>query len=342
MDFVEDAFGQPHHEPWNYQAAGDHRPHHKHHKDFKEKHHKHHDEFASLDGEEKPHHRHHSHGEGHRRPENEQAQGQGEEEPHHRHHRQHRPGDEKAQTHGEDHYRAHGEDHHRAHGEGHHRAHGEGHRPHHQKEESENIEGTVQMFDGDHKKKFEPFCKAEDLISSSSVFEFSPEEFKRAGIFSGGFFDKGSHIILSKSTDTSLKNVRVKVTISAGRDDLAQEVKVSAFDHDGEYSVQVEHGYFHHPRRHSIKNAEEGAEEEKGPKKENCLIYDVAVEFPANLDYFDQLNVKAKGGAFKGGKGIEDVEFGSIRAAIGHGAVIFDVIIQTNCVKMFHLLMHFI
>lgn len=323
MDFVEDAFGQPHHEPWNYRAAGEHRPHHKHHKDFKEKHHKHHHEFASPDGEEKPHHRHHSHGEGHRHPENEHAQGQGEEESHHRHHR---PGDEKAQTHGE----------------GHHRAHGEGHRPHHQKEESENIEGTVQMFDGDHKKKFEPFCKAEDLISSSSVFEFSPEEFKRAGIFSGGFFDKGSHIILSKSTDTSLKNVRVKVTVSAGRDDLAQEVKVSAFDHDGEYSVQVEHGYFHHPRRHSIKNAEESSEEEKGPKKENCLIYDVAVEFPASLDYFDQLNVKAKGGAFKGGKGIEGIEFGSIRAAIGHGAVIFDVIIQTNCVKMFHLLMHFI
>lgn len=315
MDFVEDAFGQPHHDPWDSQVAEEHRPYHKHHKhDKHHKHHKNHDEFASLDDEEKPHHRHHPHGEGHRHPHHSHGKD------HHRPegediHRHHRPEDEEAQGHGEGHYRAHDED----------------HRSHHQKEE-------VQKFNGDHKKKFEPFCKAKDLISSSSIFDFSPEEFKRAGIFSGGFFDKGSHIILSKSTDASLKNVRVNVTVSAGRDDLAKEVKVSAFDHDGEYSVQVEHGYFHHPRHHAIKNAEA----EKGPKKENCLIYNVAVEFPANLDYFDQLNVKAKGGAFKGGKGIEGIEFGSIRAAIGRGAVIFDVITQTNCIRMFHLLMYFI
>ncbi|KAL9548447.1 hypothetical protein PS6_006609 [Mucor atramentarius] len=268
MEFVENAFGEPHHGAWDAYppppplAIDEPHHHHKHHKGHKggKHHHKHHHDNnespSAAEGDEKPHHRH---------------------GPHHKH-------------------------------------------------EDGKIEGAVQKFDGDHHKHYEPFCKAEDLISKSSVFEFSPEDFKRAGILSGGFFDKGSHIVLSKSSDASLKKVRVNVTVSAGREDLAQEVKVSAFDHDGEYSVQVEHGYFHHrPHHRAIKNIEENDHHHgDGPKKENCLIYDVNVEFPADLDYFDQLNVKAKGGFLKNGKGIEGVEFGSIRAAIGRGAVIFD------------------
>ncbi|KAF1799739.1 hypothetical protein V8B55DRAFT_1541114 [Mucor lusitanicus] len=240
--------------------------------------------------------------------------------PHHRHHKHHKDHkDHKGKKHHHEHHHDNG-DAPKGDEKPHHR--------HHHKHKGDKIDGAVQKFDGDHHKHhYEPFCKAEDLISKSSVFEFSPEEFKRAGILSGGFFDKGSHIVLSKSSDASLKNVRVNVTVSAGREDLGQEVKVSAFDHDGEYSVQVEHGYFHHPRHHrAIKDVEENDHHrgDHGPKKEDCLIYDINVEFPADLDYFDQLNVKAKGGFLKNGKGIEGVEFGSIRAAIGRGAVIFD------------------
>ncbi|KAI8639124.1 hypothetical protein BD408DRAFT_446231 [Parasitella parasitica] len=216
------------------------------------------------------------------------------------------------------HHHAQSSDHHGHHKDEQVHSHGEGHHcSQHHREES-----AIQKHDGGH-KKHEPFCKAEDLISKFSVFEFSPEQFKRAAIFSDGFFDRGSHIVLSKSTDDSLKNVRVNVTVSAGRDDLAQEVKVSAFDHDGEYSVQVEHGHFHRPHRYALQNIKKG-KKEKGHKKKNCLIYNVAVEFPSNLDYFDQLNVKAKDGFFKGDKDIEGVEFGSIKAGIGRGAIIFD------------------
>ncbi|KAI8643794.1 hypothetical protein BD408DRAFT_138267 [Parasitella parasitica] len=105
-------------------------------------------------------------------------------------------------------------------------------------------------------------------------------------------------ILFYPSLPTTLKNVRVNVTVSAGRDDLAQEVKVSAFDHDGEYSVQVEHGHFHRPHRYALQNIKKG-KKEKGHKKKNCLIYNVAVEIPSKLDYFDQLNIKAKDGVFK-------------------------------------------
>lgn len=252
--------------------------------------------------------------------------------PHHRHHKHHKDHkDHKGKKHHHEHHHDNG-DAPKGDEKPHHR--------HHHKHKGDKIDGAVQKFDGDHHKHhYEPFCKAEDLISKSSVFEFSPEEFKRAGILSGGFFDKGSHIVLSKSSDASLKNVRVNVTVSAGREDLGQEVKVSAFDHDGEYSVQVEHGYFHHPRHHrAIKDVEENDHHrgDHGPKKEDCLIYDINVEFPADLDYFDQLNVKAKGGFLKNGKGIEGVEFGSIRAAIGRGAVIFDVIIRSCYQNVFH------
>ncbi|CEP18411.1 hypothetical protein [Parasitella parasitica] len=253
--------------------------------------------------EHRPHHKHHKDfKEKHHKNHDEFVSVQNEEKPHHRHH-----------TYGQGHHGLHKDEQVQSHTKDHHRAHGEGLgcSQHHRED------NAVQKHDGGH-KKHEPFCKAEDLISKSSIFEFSPEEFKRAAIFSGGFFDRGSHIVLSKSADESLKNVKVNVTISAGRDDLAQEVKVSAFDHDGEYSVQVEHGHFHRPHRHAFK--EKGKKEKSHNKKENCLIYNVAVEFPAGLDYFDQLNVKAKDGYFKGGKDIEGVEFGSIKAGIGRGA----------------------
>ncbi|KAI9486384.1 MAG: hypothetical protein EXX96DRAFT_548851 [Benjaminiella poitrasii] len=185
----------------------------------------------------------------------------------------------------------------------------------------------------------EPFCKVDELEASSTVFMFSPEKFARAGLFLDGRFSHGSHIYISKSFDESLQDVKVNVTLFSGRNDLQKEVKISAFDHKGQYAVQIERGHFrdlvgkkmrqfeqvprllneppHHP--------DEPPHHPDEDKKEDCLVYNVDIVFPAHLKHYDDLELHVREARrIGGGEGIEGIEFGSFKAGLGRGAIIFD------------------
>lgn len=183
------------------------------------------------------------------------------------------------------------------------------------------------------------------MDASSTVFKFSPEEFKRTGIYLNGQFSRGGHVRLLKSSDESVQDVKVNVTLYSGRDDLNKEVKLSAFDNKGQYAVQIERGHFqgrkpphhkppHHkpPHKRPDEDEDEDREEEREGqddderRQEDCLVYNVDIEFPSNIDYFDDIELHIKAAQrIQGGKGIEGIEFGSVKAGLGRGAIIFDV-----------------
>lgn len=167
-----------------------------------------------------------------------------------------------------------------------------------------------------------------------------------------GYFSRGGHVRLIKSSDESVKDVKLNVTVYTGREDLQKEVKLSAFDHEGQYTVQIEREHFkrphrpdppHHPRHphrggddddedddEDIKKNPEDEDDDEDDKedrrKENCLVYNVDIEFPSHVDYFEDLELHIKSAQrIQGGKGIEGIEFGSVKAGLGHGAIIFDV-----------------
>lgn len=208
-----------------------------------------------------------------------------------------------------------------------------------------------------HKKKkhhdhpHKPFCNIEELKATSTVFKFSPEDFQRTGVFLNGYFSRGGYVRLIKSTDESVSDVEVKVTLYAGREDLAKEVKLSAFDHEGQYAVQIERGHFkgpggppRGPRRppggprgphgpdddeddeeNDFKKGHHDDDKEDG-KQENCLVYNVEIEFPVNTTYFEDVELHIKSAQrIEGSKSLEGISFGSVKAGLGHGAIIFDV-----------------
>ncbi|KAG2231417.1 hypothetical protein INT48_003655 [Thamnidium elegans] len=198
-----------------------------------------------------------------------------------------------------------------------------------------------------HKKKkhhdhpHKPFCNIKELEATSTVFKFSPEDFQRAGIFLNGYFSRGGHVRLIKSTDESISDVKVNVTLYAGRQGLAKEVKLSAFDHEGQYAVQIERGHFKGPggpgsphgphgpeddndNREDLKKGHHHHDKEDG-KQENCLVYNVDIEFPANTAYFEDIELHIKAAQrIEGSKSLEGISFGSVKAGLGHGAIIFD------------------
>jgi hypothetical protein len=188
------------------------------------------------------------------------------------------------------------------------------------------IQGNGHKGKKHHGHPREPFCKIDELQASSTVFQFSPEQFQRAGVFLRGWFSRGGHVRLSKSTDASIEDIKVNVTIYSGREDLQKEVKISAFDHEGQYAVQVERGRFHgHPKEQQVRRCHKNPHGDED-KKENCLVYNIDVEFPAHLDYYEDVELHIKSAQrIEGGKGLEGVEFGSVKAGLGRGAIIFDV-----------------
>ncbi|CAO3612320.1 unnamed protein product [Mucor hiemalis] len=267
------------------------------------------------------------------------------------------------------HHRHHPHKHHYKHPEGpdhghHHKGHK--HHKHHHKHHPEpvppppapganDLSGEINIFPFEgavsdvadkphHGHPHKPFCKVEELDASSTVFKFSPEEFKRAGIFLNGQFSRGGHVRLLKSSDESIQDVRVNVTLYSGRDDLNKEVKLSAFDNKGQYAVQIERGHFqgrkpphhkppHHkpPHKRPDEDEDEDREEEREGhddderRQEDCLVYNVDIEFPSNIAYFDDIELHIKAAQrIQGGKGIEGIEFGSVKAGLGRGAIIFD------------------
>lgn len=214
------------------------------------------------------------------------------------------------------------------------------------------MEGHKKKKKHNEKHPHKPFCDIEKLEATSTVFNFSPEEFQRAGVFLSGYFSRGGHVRLSKSSDKSVTDVKVNVTLYSGREELNKEVKLSAFDHEGQYAVQIERGHFKgalppsgEPPQDSPRN--DGPDYEKvqkghhdddkeDHKQENCLVYNVDIEFPSNVDYFEDLQLHIKSAQrIEGGAGLEGIEFGSVHAGLGHGAIIFHVRYIHICIIQF-------
>lgn len=140
-----------------------------------------------------------------------------------------------------------------------------------------------------------------------------------------GYFSRGGHVRLSKSTDKSVSDVNVKVTLYTGRDELIKEVKLSAFDHEGQYAVQIERKRGHCRRPHRLVQDHDDDDREDG-HQENCLVYNVEIEFPHDTTYFEDIEFHIKSAQrIEGGKNLEDISFGTIKAGLGRGAIIFEV-----------------
>jgi hypothetical protein len=45
--------------------------------------------------------------------------------------------------------------------------------------------------------------------------------------------------------------------------------------------------------------------------------------FPKSINYFDQLGLESKGAFIRGGKGLKNIEFGTVKAGLDRGAIIF-------------------
>lgn len=143
----------------------------------------------------------------------------------------------------------------------------------------------------------------------------SPETFQTTKFFLDGHFNRGSHVRLSKSEDASVKDIKVNVTVYAGQAELQSEALISAFENKGDYIVQLE-------REHKRPPPFEFPPSK--PDQKHCLLYTIDIEFPQETEYFESLELFAHDMLIKGGKGIQDIEFGSVKAHIKHGAILFD------------------
>lgn len=181
------------------------------------------------------------------------------------------------------------------------------------------------LEDKKEKHHWKPFCKLHKLEAESTVFAFKTDDYKKAKFFLNGHFNRGGHVRVSKSKDASVDFVKVNVTIYAGRSELRSEAQVSAFEHEGDYVVQLERDPKHPPPPFPFPPPHHHHRHHK-PKQEDCLVYSVDIEFPQNTDYYEELQFHVKQTQrIEGGHGIEEISFGTIKAGLGRGAIIFDV-----------------
>ncbi|KAI8139298.1 hypothetical protein BJV82DRAFT_627921 [Fennellomyces sp. T-0311] len=159
-------------------------------------------------------------------------------------------------------------------------------------------------------RRHETFCKPEELIPSSNVLEFSPEEFQRAAVFLDGPFSHGGYVTIDKSTDSEAQDIKVNVTTYVGRKELQDQVSVGGYDHEGQYSVQVKRKGGHHHR--------------KPPVKEDCVTYSIHVVFPSHLETYEDLDLHIKKALrIQSTPGLDTLTFDKFRAGVGHGAIVF-------------------
>ena len=163
-------------------------------------------------------------------------------------------------------------------------------------------------------RRHETFCKPEELIPSSKVLTFSPEEFQRAAVYLDGRFSHGGYVTIDKSTDRAAEDISVNVTTYVGRKELQDQISVGGFDHEGQYSVQVKRkggGHRHH---------------RKPPVKEDCVTYTIHVVFPSHLETYEDLDLHIKKALrIQSTPELDTLTFGKVRAGVGHGAIVFSV-----------------
>ncbi|KAG2226478.1 hypothetical protein INT45_014222 [Circinella minor] len=162
-------------------------------------------------------------------------------------------------------------------------------------------------------RRHETFCKPEELIPSSTIFKFSPDEFKKASVYLDGSFSHGGVVTVDRADSTTEQNdIKVNVTTFVGRKELQDDVSISGFDNEGRYSVQVKrkggHRHWH----------------QKPPIKKDCVTYSIHVVFPSHLKSYEDFDLHIKQALrIHTTTDLSKLNFGNFTAGIGHGAIHF-------------------
>lgn len=172
------------------------------------------------------------------------------------------------------------------------------------------------------------FCPPDvELNATSTVYSFSPEEFNRAALYIGhGFVDSGD-VYFTKSGNKNINDIKVKVTVLHGSDEARDKVTLSAFDHDGQYVVEMRRDLPRHPFK---KQDNEVPPHVPGSF---CVKYKVEIILPAALESFEEFDLRAKDAHVGGCKGLQTVVFDRFIAGVGRGYLNFGVSIF--CVWVF-------
>lgn len=127
----------------------------------------------------------------------------------------------------------------------------------------------------------------------------------------------------SKETGTDIK---VNVTVLYEKERLGKQVLTSAFDHDGQYVVEVKrqgHPHHHPPPHH----------------RPHCLTYEVNVVFPAGLESYEDLELKVREGFLGSCPSLKTLEFEEFTTGVGSGFIHLGVsLIKVKCVILSILL----
>lgn len=175
----------------------------------------------------------------------------------------------------------------------------------------------IQRFQGPPPHSFCP--PNVELNATSTVYSFSPEEFNRAALYIGhGFVDSGD-VYFTKSGNKNINDIKVKVTVLHGSDSARDKVTLSAFDHDGQYVVEMRRDLPRHPFKREDNKLPPGA------PGDLCVKYKVEVILPAALESFEEFDLRAKDAHVGSCSGLQTVVFDRFIAGVGRGYLNFGV-----------------
>ncbi|KAI8139206.1 hypothetical protein BJV82DRAFT_627554 [Fennellomyces sp. T-0311] len=177
------------------------------------------------------------------------------------------------------------------------------------------------------------FCKPEyELQSTSTVFDFSPEQFKRASLFIGSGFPDSGKIFFSKSGDEG-SNIKVNVTVLHGSEEALKATSISAFDHNGKYTVEMKRNLPHPPPHRGLPpppphdgQPPHDGEPPHGPPEDTlplCAKYEIHVQFPSDLEEFEHVDIRGRDAQVESCPSLKLLKFDKVTAGIGRGYVNF-------------------
>ncbi|KAI9491928.1 hypothetical protein BDB00DRAFT_873764 [Zychaea mexicana] len=173
------------------------------------------------------------------------------------------------------------------------------------------------------------FCSSEDeLEATSNVFTFSPEQFKRAALYVGSGFPDSGKVFFSKSGEEG-SDIKVNVTVLHGSEHAIKATTISAFDHEGQYVVEMKRRLPHGPRSHGREPMEPPMEGQPphGPPPHNttelCAKYEIHVVFPADLEEFEDFDLRVRNGQIDSCPSLKTIDFAKFSAGVGRGYINF-------------------
>ena len=207
------------------------------------------------------------------------------------------------------------------------------------------------------------FCSAEDALESTSkVFTFSQEQFQRAALYVGSGFPDSGKVFFSKSGEAG-SDIKVNVTLLHGSEHAVKATTISAFDHKGEYVVEMKRHLPPPPPPPPGQGPQPPSPPApgKGPQPPSppppghgppphhnttalCAKYEIHVTFPADLDEFESFDLRLRDGQVESCPSLKDIDFAKFHAGVGRGYINFAVsnttviIILTYTIRFFFLL----